>query len=82
MRRWHLQEAQARLREVVEAALREGPQKISAPGEAAAVVLSKAEYDRLRRRKPSFIEFLRRSPLKGLDLEVGRDRTPPRDVRL
>ena len=82
MRRWQLQEAKARLSEVVKSSQREGPQEISVRGEAAAVVMSKVEYDRLRRRRPSFIEFLRRSPLAGLELEVERDRTPFRDVRL
>lgn len=82
MRRWQLQEAKARLSEVVKSSQRDGPQEISVRGEAAVVVLSKAEYDRLRQRKPSLIEFLRRSPLAGLQLELDRDRRPPRDVRL
>lgn len=82
MRRWQLQEAKARLSEVVKSSQREGPQEISVRGESTAVVISKAEYDRLRKRKPSFVEFLRRSPLAGVKLHVERDRTPPRDVRL
>jgi len=82
MRRWQLQDAKARLSEVVKSSQREGPQEISVRGEAAVVVLSKVEYDRLRKRKPSFLEFLRRSPLVGVDLELERDRTPPRDLRL
>ena len=82
MRRWQLQEAKARLSEVVKSSQREGPQEISVRGEAAAVVVSKAEFDRLRRRKPSLVAFLRRSPLRGVALEVERDRTPPRDLRL
>ena len=82
MRRWQLQEAKARLSEVVKSSQRDGPQEISVRGQAAVVVLSKADYDRLKRRKPSFVEFLRRSPLVGVHLRVERDRTPPRDVRL
>ena len=82
MRRWQLQEAKARLSEVVRSSQREGPQEISVRGESAVVVISKTEYDRLRRRKPSLVEFLRRSPLSGLDLSIERDRTPPRKVRL
>ena len=82
MRSWQLQEAKARLSEVVKRSQREGPQEISVRGEAAVVVLSKAEYDRLRRRKPSLIEFLRRSPLVGLELQFERDRSPSRDVPL
>jgi prevent-host-death family protein len=82
LRRWQLQEAKARLSEVVKASQREGPQEISVRGEPAVVVISREGYDRLRRRKPSFLEFLRRSPLRGIDLKVERDRTPPRDIRL
>lgn len=82
MRSWQLQEAKAKLSEVVKSSQREGPQEISVRGEAAVVVLSKAEYDRLRRRKPSLIEFLRRSPLVGQELQLERDRTPSRDPPL
>jgi antitoxin Phd len=82
MRRWQLQEAKARLSEMVKASQREGPQEISVRGEAAVVVISRTDYDRLKRRKPSFLEFLRRSPLRGVHLKVERDRTPPRGVRL
>jgi prevent-host-death family protein len=82
MRRWQLQEAKARLSEVVKSSQSEGPQEISVRGEPAAVVLSMAEYDRLRRKKPTFLEFMRRSPLVGLELEFERDRSPSRDVPL
>ncbi|GIW52046.1 MAG: antitoxin [Gemmatimonadales bacterium] len=82
MTRWQLQEAKARLSELVKSSQREGPQEITVRGEPAVVVVSKADYDRLRRRRPSFIDFLRRSPLVGLKLEVERDRTPARNVRL
>jgi prevent-host-death family protein len=82
MRSWQLQEAKARLSEVVKSSQRDGPQEISVRGEAVVVVLSKAEYDRLRRRKPSLFDFLRRSPLLGVELELERDRTPSRDLRL
>lgn len=82
MRTWQLQEAKARLSEVVKSSQRDGPQEISVRGEAVVVVLSKAEYDRLRRRKPSLFDFLRRSPLMGVELELERDRSLSRDLRL
>lgn len=82
MRSWQLQEAKARLSEVVKSSQRDGPQEISVRGEAVVVVLSKAEYDRLRRRRPSLLEFLRRSPLLGVDLELERNRSLSRDLRL
>lgn len=80
MRTWQLQEAKARLSEVVKSSQSEGPQLISVRGQAAAVLLSRDDYDRLRCSRPSFVEFLRRSPLRGVDLELERDRSPDRNV--
>lgn len=81
MRRWQLQEAKARLSEVVKSA-REGPQEISVRGEPAAVVLSIEEYERLNKKKLSLAEFVRRSGLVGVDLELERDKSPARDIDL
>jgi antitoxin Phd len=81
MRRWQLQEAKARLSEVVKSA-REGPQEISVRGEPAAVVLSIEEYERLSKKKLSLAEFVRRSGLVGVDLELERDKSPARDIDL
>ena len=82
MRQWQLQEAKARLSELVRSSLEDGPQEISVRGEPAVVVLSRAHYDRLTRPKPTLVEFLRRSPLVGLELDIERDRTPAREVHL
>lgn len=82
MARWQLQEAKARLSELVQSA-RKSPQEITVRGEPSAVVLSIKEYERLRRgqrRKKSFLDFLRNSPLAGADLEIDRDRSPARVV--
>jgi antitoxin Phd len=81
MRRWQLQEAKARLSEVVKSA-REGPQEISVRGEPAAVVLSVEEYERLKKKKLSLAEFVRRSGLVGVDLDLERDKSPTRDIDL
>ena len=79
---WQLQEAKARLSEVVKRAEREGPQEITVHGTPAAVVLSARDYARLAKRQPSLIEFIARSPLKGVELDLTRDRRVPRDVEL
>lgn len=79
---WQLQEAKARLSEVVRASQEHGPQQITVHGKTTAVLLAKADYDRMLATRPSFLTFLRRSPLLGLDLEVPRDHTPARKVRL
>ena len=82
MQRWQLQEAKARLSELVREAAAHGPQTITVRGRRAAVLLSAGDYDRLKRPKPSLAELLRASPLAGLDLETRRDRSPPHDIDL
>jgi prevent-host-death family protein len=79
--RWQLQEAKAKLSELVKRAESEGPQEITVHGEPKAVVLSKAEFDRLNRAKEqpaNFVEFARQSPLYGLDIPIERDDAPER----
>ncbi|HEY5210022.1 MAG TPA: type II toxin-antitoxin system Phd/YefM family antitoxin [Stellaceae bacterium] len=79
--RWQVQEAKARFSDLLRAA-RTGPQQITVRGRAAAVVLSTEEYERLRGSKPSLVTFLRASPLAGIDLDLTRDRSPARRVKL
>lgn len=81
MSHWQLQDAKARLSEVVKKAAQEGPQHITVHGEPAAVVLSEAAYQRLTRPK-RFIDFIRNSPLKGVELDLTRDCSLPRKVDL
>jgi prevent-host-death family protein len=75
--RWQLQEAKAKLSELVKRAESEGPQEITVHGQLKAVVLSQAEYEKLRGKKPNLYEFLRASPLVGLDIDFERDRDAP-----
>jgi len=72
---WQLQEAKARLSEVIKRAAKEGPQKITVHGEPTAVVISSEEYERLKRPKESFVKFMRRSPLYGMELNLRREQT-------
>jgi prevent-host-death family protein len=70
MRRvWQLQEAKNKLSEVVDRAIRHGPQVITRRGVEAAVVVSLTEYAKLRHGKGKLSEFFRRSPLVGLSLD-------------
>jgi prevent-host-death family protein len=79
MSKWQLQEAKARLSEVVKKAAKEGPQKITVHGESAAVVISSKEYERLKRPKESLVQFMRRSPLYGLEIDMRREQTLTRN---
>lgn len=82
MKRWQLQLAKARLSELVNLARRKGPQEITVRGESAAVVISKKDYERLMGEKPSFLEFIRRSPLLGAELDIERDDSHTRSTDL
>jgi len=78
---WPLQDAKARFSEMIRASAKE-PQFVSIRGEEEAVVLSKKEYDRILGKKPSFLEFINQSPLKGLELNIKRDNSLPREIDL
>jgi prevent-host-death family protein len=71
---WQLQHAKNRFSELVEAALRKGPQEITRHGKSVAVVLSRDEYDRLvsPNPKPSLARFLLDAPRIGLE-DMGVD---------
>lgn len=77
---WQLQEAKNKLSQVVEQAMHEGPQEITRHGRKAAVVLSVKDYQRLKPRRGTLVDFFRRSPLRGISLERVKDM--PRGVDL
>lgn len=78
--RWQLQEAKNRLSEVVRKAREEGPQVITLRGDEAVVVVDAEQCRQLSQRpKGNLVEFLRRSPLIGVDLDVTRSRDTGRD---
>lgn len=82
MNYWSLQDAKARLSELVRLVTKNGPLGISVRGKKEIVVLSKKEYDLLSGKKSSFIDFMINSPLKGLDLDLKRDVSLPREINL
>ena len=77
---WQLQDAKARFSELVKSAQRDGPQRITVHGRPAAVLLSHSDYGRLLAKKPTFVELIERSPLKGATLPIERDKSRTRDV--
>jgi antitoxin Phd len=79
---WQLQEAKARLSEVIRKAAKEGPQSITVHGEPTAVVISQEEYIRLKHPRGSFVEFMRQSPLYGLELDLKREQTLTREAEV
>lgn len=79
---WQLQEAKNRFSEVVKKAITEGPQTVTRHGEEIVVVLSKAEYNRLKKSQVGLVDFFRQSPLVGVELDLERDQSLPRDINL
>ena len=82
MKNWQVQEAKAHFSALVRSAETDGPQTITVHGRRAAVVLSADDYDRLKRPQLSMAEFLRVSALVGVELNIERDTSLPRDIDL
>lgn len=79
MRAWKLHQARARLSELVKLAEGEGPQGITVRGKSVAVVVSRASFERLSGGRQSLVEFMRESPLYGVEeLDFERDRSVTR----
>lgn len=74
---WQLQEAKNRLSELIDAALKHGPQVITRRGTEVAIVISYAEYRKLKKAQKKLSVFFHESPLAGLSFE--RDRGPARE---
>ncbi|MEK6699602.1 MAG: type II toxin-antitoxin system Phd/YefM family antitoxin [Nitrospirota bacterium] len=82
MKSWQLQAAKARFSEVIKKAAKEGPQSITVHGEPSAVVISSEEYERLKHPRESFVKFMRRSPLYGVELNLEREQTLTREAHV
>ncbi len=83
MRHWQMQEAKARLSEVIKETEREGPQEITLHGKPVAVVLSREHYERLTGTGESLAAFMRRLPLYGVEeVKLERDKSLTREVGL
>jgi prevent-host-death family protein len=80
--RWSVAEAKARLSELLDHALKDGPQAITRRGREIAVVVSTEEWHRKTSRSGSLAEFLAASPLHGSDLDIERVDAPARDAAL
>ncbi len=77
---WRLQEAKSKFSQVVKEALEKGPQVVTRRGEEVVVIIAKEEYDRMTRSQIVLVDCFRHSPLVGVDLDLERDQSYPRDV--
>ena len=68
---WQIQDAKNKLSEVIARAQKNGHQLITRHGEKAVVVVSYAEYERLRKSQGKLSEFFKSSPLADIGLSRG-----------
>lgn len=83
--RWQLQEAKNRFSEVVERAIKDGPQTVTKHGKDAVVIVSAEQFQRrtetAKKQRQSLAEFLLQSPLSGARLRIRRSRDAGRLVK-
>ena len=78
-----MQEAKARLSEVVKCAESGGPPNIMLHGQSVAVVVSRSMFERLTGNDCSPVDFMRRLPLYGVeDVVLERDNSLTREATL
>jgi prevent-host-death family protein len=70
---WQIQEAKARFSEMVDRALKEGPQTVTRHGKVVAVLVPADEYRRLRGGRKSLKALLAAAPLEGVAISRSRD---------
>ncbi len=75
MKIWQLQSAKAKLSQLIQNAIKLGPQQISIRGIPRVVILKKEEYDRLAKKQISFVKFITQSPLSGSKINLKRDKS-------
>jgi prevent-host-death family protein len=80
---WQMQEAKAKLSELVKSAQSEGPQKITLHGHSVAVVISQSMYERLTNNQLTLTAFMQSSPFFGIEETIfEREQTLTRDFEL
>jgi antitoxin Phd len=72
---WQIQEAKNKLSEVLDEAIKHGPQIITKRGVETVIVLSYAEYRKVMLNKKKLSDFFRESPLAKVDLDLRRDKS-------
>ena len=82
--RWRLQDAKARLSELVRQAQQNGPQRVTVHGRDAVVVVRADVFDRMQRPVSGrdLVAALAASPLADVNFERVVTKSPVREVRL
>lgn len=78
---WQLQEAKAKLTELLNEAQHE-PQIISRRGVHEVVVMTIEKYREFTGKNENIVSFFQNSPLYGVELDLKRDDSPMREADL
>jgi prevent-host-death family protein len=79
---WKLQDAKARLSELIERAMQGHPQRISRRGKDAVVVIRVTDFEAATKPKESLVEFFAQSPHRDIEVAVTRRKDVGREVSL
>jgi prevent-host-death family protein len=79
---WQLQEAKNKFSNLVERAQNDGPQVVTKHGKETVVILSVEDYGKITKPKVNLFNFIQESPLRGISLDISRDKNAPRDVAI
>jgi prevent-host-death family protein len=79
---WPVAAAKARLSELLDRVLAQGPQTITRNGRNVAVLVSIEEWERKTKRKGNLAEFFAASPLRDSGLRLERSQDQPREIDL
>jgi antitoxin Phd len=72
---WQIQEAKNKFSEVVDEAIKHGPQIITKRGVESVIVLSYAEYRKGMLNQKKLSDFFRESPLAETDIDLRREKS-------
>ncbi len=81
MKIWQVQEAKARLTELMNQA-RDNPQIISRRGVNEIVLININKYHELSKTKENIVSFFQSSPLNEIELDFTRDQSKVREIEL
>ena len=79
---WQLQEAKNKFSHLIEKAHHDGPQVVTKHGKASVVIIAIEDYQKLNKPKSDLVSFFKKSPLSGINLDLTRDKSSSRDIKL
>lgn len=79
---WKLQDAKQKFSQMINEAIRSGPQVITKHGTEIAVVLAYEEYRKLLTSQQGLVDFFRSSPLVSAELDLTRDKSEVQAVAI